>query len=131
MEIKNIKKITPRFNYVITTADRGEIKKSGIIIPGEDGFKQGMCAALHPYQKVIAIGEFIKARENNILKEGQIVKINLTQFAKRKFEEDSIKDNIQNMNPIVEYNVPTITLNGIEHLILPDNAIDYVVEDYE
>lgn len=118
MEVKNIKEITPRFNYVITTADRGTSGK--IITLGEDH------SGLHPLQKVIAVGSFVKD-----IKVGDIVKINLTQYGKTKYEEGSIKENLQSMNPIVEYDVPTIKLNNEQYLFLRDNAIDYIVNEYE
>lgn len=120
MEIKNIKSIKPRFNYVITTADRGSNGK--IITLGEDH------GGLHPIQKVIAKGSFVK---DDDIKVGDLVKIDLTQYGKTKYEEGSIKENMQSMNPIIEYNVPTIKLNGKECLFLRDSAITYVVEDYE
>ncbi len=120
MEVKNIKKITPRFNDVITTADKGTNKKNGIITLGEDH------GGLHSLQTVIAVGSFVKD-----IKVGDVVKINLTQYGKTKYEEGSIKENMQSMNPIVEYNVPTITINKTQYLKLRDNAIDYIVNDYE
>lgn len=118
MEINNIKKITPRFNYVITTADSGCSSK--IITLGEDH------GGLHSFQKVVAVGSFVKD-----IKVGDIVKINLTQYGKTKYEEGSIKENLQSMNPIVQYDVPTIMLNGVKHLFLRDNAIDFIVNRYE
>lgn len=120
MEIKNIKKITPRFNYVVTTADRGSNGK--IITLGLDH------GGLHPIQRVVAKGSFVKDED---IKVGDVVRLDLTQYGKTKYEEGSIKDNMQNMNPIVEYNVPTIKLDGKEYLFLRDNAIMYRIDDFD
>lgn len=132
MEIKRVKKVTPRFNYVITTADCSIKKKSNILLPGTTiGGQTGAAQSLDKYQKVVAVGEFISSRENNKLKEGSIVEIDLTQFAKHKYEDGEIKGSIQNMNTVVEYDIPTIEIDGITHLYLPDNAIKTVIDDYE
>lgn len=132
MEIKKIKKLTPRFNYVLTTADCSEKKRSGIYLPGTSaGGSTGAAISLDKYQKVVAVGEFISAREHNKLKEGCVVEIDLTQFAKHKYEDGEIKGSIQNMNTVVEYDIPTIQIDGVTHLYLPDNAIKAIIDEYE
>jgi hypothetical protein len=142
MEIKNIKAIRPRFNYIITTADETDFTAikppiNSSIIQSLDGeplnkvntkvvtlgeFGNG----LHSYQRVIAVGSFVK--DINV---GDIVKINLTKYAQMKYEEGSIKGSIQDMNSVISYNVPKIKLNGVDYLKLADNDVDFIVADYE
>lgn len=142
MEIKNIKAIRPRFNYIITTADETDFTaikppiNSSIIqsLNGEPLNKVSTEVVtlgefgngLHSYQRVIAVGSFVK--DINI---GDIVKINLTKYAQMKYEEGSIKGSIQDMNSVISYNVPKIKLNGVEYLKLADNDVDFIVTDYE
>lgn len=133
MEIKTIKKITPRFNYVITTADCSvKTTKAGIYLPGTSvSGSTGVANSIDEYQKVIAVGEFISSREHNKLKEGSIVKIDFTQFAKHKYSDGEIKGSLQNMDTILEYNIPTVEMDGETYLYLPDNSITAIIDEYE
>lgn len=140
MEIKNIKAIKPRFNYIITTADETDFANIAIKPPtihslnGEPLNKVSTEVVtlgefgngLHSFQRVIAVGSFVKD-----IKIGDIVKINLTKYAQMKYEEGSIKGSIQDMNSVISYNVPKIKLNGVEYLKLADNDVDFIVTDYE
>lgn len=142
MEIKNIKAIKPRFNYIITTADETDFTAikphiNSSIIQSLDGEPLNKVSTevvtlgefgngLHSYQRVIAVGSFVK--DINV---GDIVKINLTKYAQMKYEEGSIKGSIQDMNSVISYNVPKIKLNGVDYLKLADNDVDFIVTDFE
>lgn len=140
MEIKNIKAVQPRFNYIITTADETDFANIAIKPPtihslnGEPLNKVSTEVVtlgefgngLHSFQRVIAVGSFVKD-----IKVGDIVKINLTKYAQMRYEEGSIKANMQDMNSVISYNVPKIKLNGVEYLRLADNDVDFIVTDYE
>ncbi len=140
MEIKNIKAVQPRFNYIITTADETDFANIAIKPPtihslnGEPLNKVSTEVVtlgefgngLHSFQRVIAVGSFVKD-----IKVGDIIKINLTKYAQMKYEEGSIKGSIQDMNSVISYNVPKIKLNGVEYLRLADNDVDFIVTDYE
>lgn len=123
MEIKKVKKITPRFTTVITTMER--YPKSSVITNGVIGLKN-LEGTVMEYQKVIAIGNTVRD-----VKVGDIVHINPIRYAQFKNIPGSIKDGIQETNPVVKYNIPTIELDGVECLKLDAADIDYIVDEYE
>ena len=123
MEIKKVKKITPRFTTVITTMER--YPKSSVITNGVIGLKN-LEGTVMEYQKVIAIGNTVRD-----VKVGDIVHINPIRYAQFKNIPGSIKEGIQETNPIVKYNIPTIELDDVECLKLDAADIDYIVDEYE
>lgn len=123
MEIKKVKKITPRFTTVITTMER--YPKSSVITNGVIGLKN-LEGTVMDYQKVIAIGNTVRD-----VKVGDIVHINPIRYAQFKNIPGSIKEGIQETNPVVKYNIPTIELDGVECLKLDAADIDYIVDEYE
>lgn len=114
--MKVLKKITPLFTTVITTADRIE----------EDQYKNGVIkeqkGSMNPYQKVIAVGDCVKN-----IKEGDIVCINPIRYAVLKHDVNSIK----NDGTIKSYNVPNIEIAGKIYLKLQQQDIDYIVDEWE
>ena len=123
MNISKVKKITPRFTTVITTMER--YPKSSVITNGVIGLKN-LEGTVMDYQKVIAIGNTVRD-----VKVGDIVHINPIRYAQFKNIPGSIKDGIQETNPVVKYNIPTIELDGVECLKLDAADIDYIVDEYE
>ena len=119
----NIKKIKPMFNQVITTMDKysDEDAKIGSLI---DVAK--VKNPIKEYQKVIAVGPMVK--NVNV---GDIVMINPRRYEVKKYEDGSIKNNIVAQNEIIKYNFNVIELNHVPHLLLSDNDIDFVIEEYE
>lgn len=119
----NIKKIKPMNNYLITTKEvyKDDIKTGSIVTKASGTMKE--------YQKVVAIGPMVR----NIVV-GDIVMINPSRYAVRKYEEKPMENSIKNdmeLNPVVGYRFNTIVLDNVEHLVLSDQDISYVIEDYE
>lgn len=109
------------FNQVITTLDtyKGNETDGGIIIHKNGEVKE--------YQKVVAVGPMVKNIEV-----GDIVYINPSRYAKRKFKEGTLRDdNVQEMNPVIGFEFKIITIDNIDHLRLFDSDIEYIIEDYE
>lgn len=118
----NIKKIKPLNNQVITTAEEYEKDVTkGTIIDSKH-----LKGTLKEYQKVIAVGPFVRN-----MQVGDIVMINPKRFAKMKHQPGSLKDNVITDNPVIKYEFPIIELDHIPHLLLQDNDIDFVIEDFE
>lgn len=118
-----IKKIRPMANYLVTTMDKYEedvITASGLI----DTNKQK--GSIKEYQKVIAVGPFVK-----YIKEGDLVLINPKRYRQTKHEEGSMKDGVICDNPVISYNIPIVEINDKRYMYLSDNDIEYVVEEYE
>lgn len=120
--MKKLLKVKPLFNKIITTMDTYE----------EDQVSKGVIdtrktkGSLKEYQTVVAVGTTV----HNI-KEGDIVSINPTRYAVMKHKEKSIKNGIIGDNMVMGYKFNTITINDKEHLMLDDQDIDFIIEEYE
>lgn len=118
-----VKKITPMFNRIVTTANRVEMdqKVNGIIIP------EKLKGGYDEYQTVIAVGSMV----HNI-KPGDLVCIDPSAYGRPVHKEhiDSVKglsdDTVQ-----MAYYVPTIEVDGKECMFIADRDIAYKVDDYE
>lgn len=118
-----LKKVTPLHNMIITTMNKyeGDEIKTGNIIDANK-----INNPIKEYQKVLAVGPIVRNIEV-----GDTVMINLKRYAVKKFQEGSIKEDIQGYNQVLRYNCNTITINDKECLILYDSDIDFIIEDYE
>lgn len=117
----NIKKIRPMANYIVTTQDKysaNDFKGKALTTKIEGSLKE--------YQKVVAIGPMV--RSVNV---GDLVCINPKRYAKYKHQPGSLKDGVITDNPVVSYNFNVIELDHIPHLLITDQDIDFVIEDYE
>lgn len=118
-----VKKITPMFNRIVTTANRVEMdqKVKGIIIP------EKLKGGYDEYQTVIAVGSMV-----HNLKPGDLVCIDPSAYGRPVHKEhiDSVKglsdDTVQ-----MAYYVPTIEVDGKECMFIADRDIAYKVDDYE
>lgn len=119
----NIKKIRPMNNVLITTKEvyTDDIKTGSIVTKAAGTMKE--------YQKVVAVGPMVRD-----IKIGDTVMINPSRYAVRKYEEKPMENSIKNdmeLNPVVGYRFNTIVLDNKEHLILYDQDISYVLEEFE
>lgn len=120
-----IKKVRPMFTGIIITAKRyvGDIiTDSGLVITNK------MDGQLNVYQTVIAVGSLIKD-----IKPGDIVRVNFNRYAKAKHVPGKIDagENTQADNMSYTYEIPMIPIDGEEYLLIQNNDIEYVVEDFE
>lgn len=117
----NIKKIQPLFTSVVVTAR---------VYPAD--YKEGALISskankLMEYQKVVAVGDSCRG-----VKVGDLVCIDLSSYAQRKYKKDSIKADMEELtNEIVGYNVPQITLDNVECMYLDIRDIKYIVLEYD
>lgn len=123
----NIKKVRPLFTGVITTAkkfvgDQATMKGSILV----DTRK--MDGSLNYYQTVYSVGTSVRD-----LKEGDVVKINFSRYAKAKHTPGAIDAaaNKQFDNLSWDYEIPIIVINDIEYLFIQDRDIEYIVTDYD
>jgi len=125
-EIK-VKKIKPRMNYVITTADRYTRQEVAEIHGGL--IRTDLEDTLKPFQKIISLS---RTAINDDLKVDDYVCINLSRYTSVGQKKDSMKQSMDEYyNTNVTYNVPTLILDDKEVLRLGTNDIDYVIEEYE
>lgn len=117
----NIKKIKPMANYLVTTKDeytKEDLNKGGLIVKVEGTLKE--------YQKVVAVGPMVRG-----IQVGDLVCINPKRYAKYKHNPGSLKDGVITDNPVVSYNFNVIELDHVSHLLLTDQDIDFVIEEWE
>ena len=115
-----LKKVKPLFTSIVTTMDKYE---DDVIV---NGLVNQTAGTLKEYQKVIAIGSSVRD-----IKVGDLVSINPSRYAVRKFEDGSLKDGVISQNPVVSYNFHTIEMDRKEYLLLQDRDIDFVIEEWE
>jgi len=122
----NIKHVRPLFTGIVVTARKyvGEQKTGGGLIVDTSKME----GTLNPYQYVVSVGSMTKD-----IKEGDIVKINFKRYAKAQHLPGAIDDstNIQSDKVGITYEIPMINLNGVEHLFIQSNDIEYVVDDFD
>lgn len=118
-----VKKIKPMFTSLITTMDLYETdgKTLGGLI---DSTKQR--GTVKEYQKVVAIGDTVRC-----IKVGDLVCIDPTRFAVRKNPDNSIRNDVEGGNPVLEYRFDIIELDGKSHLLLQDRDVQFIIEEYE
>ena len=118
-----IKSVTPQSNRIITTANRYHEKDfDGTIILKTDG-------ALKEYQTVVAVSPMVD-RQGNI-KVGDVVMIDPTRYMKPKHTPGSLKDGVIEDNLSVVYMFDTIEIMDVEHLVITDNDVKFVINEIE
>lgn len=115
-----IKKIKPMFNRILVTSDKydKDIKQGGVVTITAGTLKE--------YQKVISVGSTVRD-----IKEGDLVLINPMRYAVRKHNEGSLKNGVVTDNPVTSYNFNLVDVDGKICILLYDQDIDYVIEEYE
>lgn len=115
-------KATPMFGGIITTCDQWEVdgESDGLI---DTAKSQGV---VKPHQTVVAVGPSTRN-----VKVGDVVIINPTRFAVKQYHDDSLKNGVVKQNETIGFQFPIIDINDVPHLLLTENDIDYIVNEYE
>lgn len=115
-------KATPMFNGVITTCHQWEVdgESDGLI---DTAKSQGI---VKPHQTVVAIGSAARS-----VKVGDTVIIDPTRFAKMRYNENSLKNNVVKENEIIGFDFPIISINDEPHMLLTESDISYIVNEFE
>ena len=123
MKEKKPIKVRPLFTKLVTTAEMFKeyetVLESGIIDPSK------VKVGIKEYQKVIAVGDAV--RNINV---GDIVCINPDRYAVRKYEKNSLKNDLME-NVVVGYKFKFIELGDERCMLLDNSDIEYVVEKFE
>lgn len=121
----HIKKIKPLNTNVLVTGNRYEKDeyKNGIIVASKGDLKTN--------QEVIAVGSMV--RDINV---GDKVVFNPLPYAKKKIKADSIKNDMDLDNPVIEWDLPWVSIENdkgepTDCLLLTDRDIVYVYDGYE
>jgi len=120
----HIKEIKPLFTNILTTGNKYEKdeKHNGLIIAKKGDLKL--------YQEVMAVGSMVRD-----IKVGDKVMINPKQYAVKKYDPNSVKEDM-GMNSTIGYNMPWVTIddaegNPQECLMLIDRDIEFVFDGEE
>jgi hypothetical protein len=123
----NVKKVKLLFNYLLVTSDRFE----------EDDLKNSvglvtntlLKGQIKPLQTVYEVSD-LAAKEGFEI--GQVVAINVERYGRVKQKKNSLKESYdENYDAVIDYNVPAITIDGVDYLKLGTNDIDYIALEYE
>lgn len=122
MELRSVKSVRPTFNRLVTTCDlyAEDMTRNGLIVPKEAR------GTLKEYQTVIAVGDTVRN-----VQVGDLVHINPMRYSRMRHDEGSLKNGVVTDNPVVDYDLPVLELDGKRCLLLYDQDIDYVVTGYE
>ena len=117
-----VKSIKPLFTGILTTANKYETTstKNGIIISAKQ--TEGH---ITEYQTVVKVGSSVRE-----IKPGDIVLINPSRYLRKKFDENSIRDDFDK-NPTIEINIPTVVINDKEYFLIEDRDVAYIIDDCE
>lgn len=116
-----VKDIRPVYTRLITTANKyEETQMNGNLIDVNK-----MEGRYKEYQTVVRVGSAVRE-----VKEGDIVLIDPSRYMKRKFSDNSLREDFVE-NPIVEINVPTVTMNDEDYFMIEERDIAYVIADSE
>ena len=117
-----LKKVKPLFNMILTTMDTYEDDQitGGLI----DSTKQK--GTLKEYQRIVAVGDMVR-----IVKVGDLVNINPKRYAQFKHKQGSLNDGIVQDNPVIRYNFHTVEVDNKELLVLTDQDLNFIIEEYE
>lgn len=115
-----INAIQPLFTTVITTLD---VYEEDLII---DGMVAVPAGSLRLVQKVLATGPMVKE-----VKVGDLVLLNFQNYKQRKYQPNSIKNDMSEMEDVVTYDIPRVLIADKLCGKFQDRDIEGVVTDYE
>lgn len=120
----HVTKIKPLFDHLLITADRfdKDMIHNGVIVAGKGDLKL--------WQTVVAVGSVVRD-----IKVGDKVMINPNNFAVKKYNKNSVQNDLDN-NPVITYNFPFETVddekgNPKDYLYISDKDVKYVFEGTE
>ena len=119
----NIKKIKLLYTRILTTMDtyvESDVTSASGIIDASK-LKKGV----KEYQRVLAVGTQVRN-----VQVGDLVCINPDRYAIRKYGKNSVKSDVME-NYIVGYNFNVMNYNGQDCLMLDEQDIEFVIEDYD
>jgi len=120
-----IKGLKPMFSGILCTANKYNeyqfVAGTNII----DSSKT--TGQLKEYQTVISIGSMVRNVEV-----GDVVCINPKNYAEKMYDKSSMKSAMtETYNQVIRYNFNIVEVNDVDHLLIQENDVDFVVTDSE
>ena len=120
--MRKLIKVKPMFNRIITSMETYEEDQyNGNLL---DTTKQK--GSLKEYQTVLAVGTTVRD-----IKVGDLVCIDPTRYMVTKHRERSLQSNIMGDDMAIGYKFNTIKLGDEECLMLFDQDVSFIIEEYE
>lgn len=120
--MRKLIKVKPMFNRIITSMDTyKEDQYNGNLL---DTTKQK--GSLKEYQTVLAVGTTVRD-----IKVGDLVCIDPTRYMVTKHRDRSLQSNIMGDDMAIGYKFNTIKLGDEECLMLFDQDVSFIIEEYE
>ena len=120
--MRKLIKVKPMFNRIITSMETyKEDQYNGNLL---DTTKQK--GSLKEYQTVLAVGTTVRD-----IKVGDLVCIDPTRYMVTKHRERSLQSNIMGDDMAIGYKFNTIKLGDEECLMLFDQDVSFIIEEYE
>lgn len=116
----NIKRIRPLANYLLVTKEVYSAKDFNGV------FQEKVDGSLKEYQRVVAVGPMVRS-----VQVGDLVSINPKRYAVRKYKSNSIKNDIEEMQEVIGYNIPEVTMDHQKYMLITDQDLEFVIEDFE
>jgi hypothetical protein len=91
-----------------------------------DGIVRVPKGSLKRYQTVVATGPNVRD-----VKVGDLVLLNVQNYEIKKYKNNSIKENISEMEEEVTYDIPKIFIGDIMYGKFQERDMDGVIEEYE
>ena len=121
--IKRLRKVTPMFTRILTTADtytKEEALEHGIMNPKKIGM-------IKDIQKVVEVGTSCR-----FVKPGDYVSLNYTRYGRPVQKQDTLKAGIdQHYNAEMVFDISVLTVNGEKVLFLDEGDVQYIVNEFE
>ncbi len=119
---KKLKKVTPMFTRILTTADvysKEDALEHGIMNPKKVGM-------IKDIQKIVAIGNSCR-----FVKPGDIVSLNYTRYGRSVQRKDSLKAGIdEHYNAEMVFDINVLTVNDEKLLFLDEGDVQYIVDEF-
>ena len=120
--MRKLIKVKPMFNRIITSMETYEEDQyNGNLL---DTTKQK--GSLKEYQTVLAVGTTVRD-----IKVGDLVCIDPTRYMVTKHRDRSLQSNIMGDDMAIGYKFNTIKLGDEECLMLFDQDVSFIIEEYE
>jgi len=78
-------------------------------------------------QQVVAVGDLAAQRGIEV---GDYVKFNPKRYSKPVHNPGSLQGTTRKDDVVIDYNIPTIEIDGIEYLFVSDNDLEFIVTNW-
>lgn len=119
----SIVRLRPMFTNIVVTFDRVDhdiYDEHGLIDTSRP------VGSVKQFQRVVAVGESVRN-----VKVGDIVSINPSRYAVKKYPKESMKNDMDISNPVIKWNFKFVEIGDDVCWLITENDIEYIVDEWE